>query len=316
MNKKLIRLTESDLHRIVKKSVNRILKEGYYDDLHDYWGQEDEPNLICPYCESDNIQEVRGKDGSWDGSCRCYDCGKVFDIDSARGNNYFEPDWDAMRHESLKRNSKILKEMDLSPRMNMNTFDAHGRGLTSKSHMPNSPRRRAAKLQQNINDVKIDTNAIARQLYPDHTPQMAKDQLKRRVQNALMNPPSVKESDLHKIVKESVNKVLKEKKGEIITCFGTREAITKGGYAGGGSILGDGVIYLGVGYAPEDSPYGKNLISVNVDVSNFYRAKNAQEAIAIERDNQEGYSGVLYHSHHDGDVCAVFDQSCIIGRAF
>ena len=36
MNKKLIRLTESDLHRIVKESVNRILKENdenyYYDD--------------------------------------------------------------------------------------------------------------------------------------------------------------------------------------------------------------------------------------------------------------------------------------------
>ena len=113
MNRKLIRLTESDLHKIVKESVGKILKEGYYDDLHDYWGQEDEPNLICPYCKSDNVQEVRGKDGSWDGSCRCYDCGEVFDIDSARGNNYFEPDLDAMRHESLERNSKILKESDL-----------------------------------------------------------------------------------------------------------------------------------------------------------------------------------------------------------
>ena len=29
MNKKLIRLTESDLHKIVKESVNRILKEGF-----------------------------------------------------------------------------------------------------------------------------------------------------------------------------------------------------------------------------------------------------------------------------------------------
>ena len=53
----------------------------------------------------------------------------------------------------------------------------------------------------------------------------------------------------------------------------------------------------------------------NVDISNFYRAKNAQEAIAIAKDNQEGYSGVLYHSNHDGDVCAVFDQSCILGKA-
>ena len=31
MNKKLIRLTESDLHRIVKESVNRVLKEAEYN---------------------------------------------------------------------------------------------------------------------------------------------------------------------------------------------------------------------------------------------------------------------------------------------
>ena len=30
--KKRIRLTESDLHRIVNRSVKRVLKEGYYDD--------------------------------------------------------------------------------------------------------------------------------------------------------------------------------------------------------------------------------------------------------------------------------------------
>ena len=32
MNKKLIRLTESDLHRIVKESVNKTLKEGLNDN--------------------------------------------------------------------------------------------------------------------------------------------------------------------------------------------------------------------------------------------------------------------------------------------
>ena len=31
MNKKLIRLTESDLHRIVKESVKRVLREGEFD---------------------------------------------------------------------------------------------------------------------------------------------------------------------------------------------------------------------------------------------------------------------------------------------
>ena len=34
MNKKLIRLTESDLHRIVKQSVNKILKEGVGDNAY------------------------------------------------------------------------------------------------------------------------------------------------------------------------------------------------------------------------------------------------------------------------------------------
>lgn len=32
MNKKLIRLTEADLHRIVKQSVSKILKEGFQDN--------------------------------------------------------------------------------------------------------------------------------------------------------------------------------------------------------------------------------------------------------------------------------------------
>lgn len=35
MNKKLIRLTEQDLHKIVKESVNRVLKESKYEDGYD-----------------------------------------------------------------------------------------------------------------------------------------------------------------------------------------------------------------------------------------------------------------------------------------
>lgn len=34
MNKKLIRLTEQDLHRIVKESVNRVIKEAKIDTLY------------------------------------------------------------------------------------------------------------------------------------------------------------------------------------------------------------------------------------------------------------------------------------------
>ena len=35
MNKKLIRLTESDLHKIVKEAVNKILTESSIDDVFD-----------------------------------------------------------------------------------------------------------------------------------------------------------------------------------------------------------------------------------------------------------------------------------------
>lgn len=142
MSKKLIRLTESDLHRIVKESIGKILKEGYYEDL--YLDDNDDSELKCPYCESDNVQEIMGKNGSWDGSCKCYDCGKVFDIDSARGNNYFEPDWGAMRHESHKRNGKILKEMDLTPKW-------IGSRHASKSHIP-------CRINPNRNPMNTQTN--------------------------------------------------------------------------------------------------------------------------------------------------------------
>ena len=50
--RKLIRLTESDLHRIVKESVNRILKESG----HEWWREEDwNPN----YPSDDDERERR-----------------------------------------------------------------------------------------------------------------------------------------------------------------------------------------------------------------------------------------------------------------
>ena len=40
MNKKLIRLTESDLHRIVKESVKRVLKESYESEREAAWRRQ------------------------------------------------------------------------------------------------------------------------------------------------------------------------------------------------------------------------------------------------------------------------------------
>ena len=54
MNKKLIRLTESDLHRIVKESVNRVLyNEGLGDRFRGAW------NGFKQGAEQQNYNEVR-----------------------------------------------------------------------------------------------------------------------------------------------------------------------------------------------------------------------------------------------------------------
>ncbi|MCH5311721.1 MAG: hypothetical protein J1E57_07195 [Prevotella sp.] len=37
-NKKLIRLAKADLHRIVKESVNKVLREGVYNGTGHYSG--------------------------------------------------------------------------------------------------------------------------------------------------------------------------------------------------------------------------------------------------------------------------------------
>ncbi len=44
--KQMIRLTEQDLHKIVKESVKKVIKEGNFDQEVNY----------CPYCGSENIE--------------------------------------------------------------------------------------------------------------------------------------------------------------------------------------------------------------------------------------------------------------------
>jgi hypothetical protein len=53
--RKLIRLTESDLHKIVKESVNRILKESG----HEWWREEDwNPNYTSDDDEETDNDKV------------------------------------------------------------------------------------------------------------------------------------------------------------------------------------------------------------------------------------------------------------------
>jgi hypothetical protein len=82
MNKTLIRLTESDLHRIVKESVKRILREegeicnwGYDDDVDYDYDESNYPPFACPYCGMWPVDEIG------DGEFMCPECGKTFTVD-------------------------------------------------------------------------------------------------------------------------------------------------------------------------------------------------------------------------------------------
>ena len=60
MNKKLIRLTESDLHKIVKESVNRILNEGMFDFFKRQPSKEEmRQQRIENYYETNIIKSLR-----------------------------------------------------------------------------------------------------------------------------------------------------------------------------------------------------------------------------------------------------------------
>ena len=86
-------------------------------------------------------------------------------------------------HRIVKRSvGKILKEM--------NSFDTDGR-------------RSAKKLQRSIGDMKIDTDAINKQIYPEHKPKKTKKEIDQILKNA-------KNRLKRKLYGESSNRFLRE----------------------------------------------------------------------------------------------------------
>ena len=260
--KRIIRLTEGDLRRIVKRSANRILRE---------FGS-DGPDFDEPYGTSNMFQNI-GMNGQH--------------ADSASDIDDFNPDDMGIYDD---------KESDEDDGMDFgdDTLDFYGGEGGSLS------------------------DGYYNEYDDDNQPDMIMPESRRR---------------MSRIIKESIRKVLREASvypgydstttadvagngggnmdgGNIITCYGTPNAIKGGGF---GSILGPGVIYLGCN--PNYSQMYGNVVPVKVDVSNFYKAKDTLEArkLAGSPGFKDEYSGILYHSNMDGDVCAVFDRNCIIG---
>lgn len=79
--KKLVRLTESDLHKIVKESVNRMLKEAYgeftgdgFDTHRDWWESLSDEEI------EDRDRELQNAD-SWNKIDRAYRYHQIADMD-------------------------------------------------------------------------------------------------------------------------------------------------------------------------------------------------------------------------------------------
>ena len=298
--KRIVRLTEGDLHRIVKRSVNRVLRESEIDGDKNF----DDAGFV------DSISKF---------------CEKPVDM-----NNYDPSDEDI--YGALGEFNPDDLDTDFSDLMSYNQQNESrkrfGRRINEVSSFPNDWKSRRKKPSEEPEKKPWKKRGEGIDDWRDGEPddKSWKDKSKWKTmygENRIID----------RAIRRSISKALREASvypgydstttadiagngdgnvggSNIITCYGTPNAIKGGGV---GSILGSGVIYLGcnLNYS---KMYG-NVVPVKVDVSNFYRAKNSSEAIKLAGSPgfKDEYSGILYHSNMDGDVCAVFDRSCIIG---
>lgn len=375
--KKIIRLTEGDLRGIIKRSVNRILREaegdedldynGFYDSLKtyldnpvdvvkgDYNPSNDE---IEAALQGLNLDDTDFSDLMGGGDENLYGessrrLGRIIresvnnvlnEMPTGKKIQFRDDNRDVYRKfASRARNPKF--GLDKSSQRQLGVMYAEA-DLYERDDLAERIYQYASEKQEEYSRMNSKGNSdLEWKLY-----NMMRDafiQGEREYHNEDIwtdddpvftdwNNPNQFESRnrIGRIIKESIRKVMREASvypgydstttediadnggGNIITCYGSPGAIN-GKYQGSGvgTILGPGVIYLSCNPPTREMTrmYGQ-LVPVKVDVSNFYRAKDVWEAkkfIGLVGFKDE-YSGVLYHSNRDGDVCAVFDRSCII----
>jgi len=324
--KRIVRLTEGDLHRIVKRSVNRILRESEIDGDKNF-DDAGFVNSISKFCENPvDMNNYEPSDEDIYGALGEFNPDDL-DTDFSDLMSYNQ------QNESRRRMSRIIKESIRKVlREHMEWFND---GYVSDVDGFNKNMKKFKPVDMDNYDPNDDEIIDA---WNDINP----DELDTDFSDLMSNNGNRNESRkrMSRIIKESIRNVLKEASvypgydstttadiadngggnidgGNIITCYGS-PGVINGKYqgSGAGTILGPGVIYLSCNPPSREMTrmYGQ-LVPVKVDVSNFYRAKDAWEArkmIGLVGFKDE-YSGILYHGNRDGDVCAVFDRSCIIG---
>jgi hypothetical protein len=374
--KKIIKLTENDLRGIIKRSVNRILREAEGDEDLDYNGFYDS---LKTYLEN----PVDVMKGDYEPSADDINAAmQGLDLDDTDFSDLMGGD-DNLYGESRRRMSRIIRESVKNVLNEMPTgkkiqFRDDNRDVyrkfASRARNPKFGLDKSSQRQLGVMYAEADLyerDDLAERIYQyasekqeEYSRMNSKgnSDLEWKLYNMMRDAFIQGEREYHnediwtdddpvftdwnnpnqfesrnrigRIIKESIRKVMREASvypgydstttediadnggGNIITCYGN-PGVINGKYQGGGAgtILGSGVIYLSCNPPSGGMTrmYGQ-LVPVKVDVSNFYRAKDAWEAkklIGLVGFKDE-YSGILYHSNRDGDVCAVFDRSCII----
>ena len=313
MNKKLIRLTESDLHKIVKESVGKIINEiGDTPKGQRGLGGLHARKVLRNNDLSDDTynyaQNARGGDK--------YD---------NRGNNenplyhdyangyidYLNSHPDEYMVNKRKRMSESYLHRIVKESVNR-ILGEDQEGYNQVMSTLNSPTAQKGLKKAWNKERKRNPNADYDTFEYNHALNLQNKKMKESVRKVM------REASIYPGYDSTTTEDIADNGGDnIITCYGS-PGIINGKYQGSGAatILGPGVIYLSCNSPTREMTrmYGQ-LVPVKVDVSNFYRAKDALEAKKMVGlvGFKDKYSGILYHGNRDGDVCAVFDRNCIIG---
>ena len=182
MKKNIIRLTESQLHRVIKESVTKVLKEGAFD----------------PY---DEKYKDFQNDFSWN----------QFDMD----NNDPTIDFEKTAHSRTPlQGNGYLNLYGNARDENWNVQDTHG--LNAMNAMSNNPYARhqaqhmGSTLKQSSDNGMNDISKLGESKLHEISYGGTSKQGKPYDNYGIPKPIKVRESQLHNIVKESINKVIQE----------------------------------------------------------------------------------------------------------
>jgi Zn-dependent M16 (insulinase) family peptidase len=134
MAKQIIRLTESDLHRIVKNSVKKVIKESYYED------RENVDEIIKQtYDNIDTLKSIMYQERNGGDEELARKISGFFD--SIANNSYLSHDYIGDEEEEWDEFEKPYRDMEKKANFDWNTHPQTDRRVAATQYAhPDSPK--------------------------------------------------------------------------------------------------------------------------------------------------------------------------------